>query len=225
MEEILDKYGFSQSVDSYKQITSYSKVMEVLKDKKYFEDHQKKCVCIIGDGYGFLTSFIHLIDPQTKIICINLGRTLFFDVFYSSKNFSDTNTILLDCEKNKRDFLDNANIVFIEAENYKLLENLPIDLFINIASMQEMNPDIINNYFKFMRKSSSSSCFFYCCNRQYKELPDGTEIVFANYPWAEKDIILFDELCPWYQKSPSLRPPFYHKYDGPIQHRLVKLYK
>ena len=119
--------------------------------------------------------------------------------------------------------LSTSQLVFIEAENYSLLENLEVDLFINIASMQEMNPEVIDKYFKYMRSSKKSPCYFYCCNRLEKELPDGSIIKFINYPWKNNDDVLIDELCPWYKKYPSLKPPFFRKYDGPIQHRLIKI--
>lgn len=120
-----------------------------------------------------------------------------------------------------RNQIKNNNTIFLEAERFELLQNLPISLFINVASMQEMNPEIINNYFKYMRTSKNSPCYFYCCNRLEKELPDGTLSEFMNYPWENSDDILIDELCPWYQKYPNWRPPFWRPFDGPHMHRLV----
>ena len=119
--------------------------------------------------------------------------------------------------------LSSSQLVFIEAENYSLLENLEVDLFINIASMQEMNPKVIDNYFKYMRSSKKSPCYFYCCNRLEKELPDGTITKFINYPWEDSDYVLIDDLCPLYQKFISSKPPFFRDYDGPTQHRLIKI--
>ena len=75
--------------------------------------------------------------------------------------------------------------------------------------------DFSLRYFKYMRSSKKSPCYFYCCNRLEKELPDGSIIKFINYPWKNNDDVLIDELCPWYKKYPSLKPPFFRKYDGP----------
>jgi len=89
--------------------------------------------------------------------------------------------------------------------------------------MQEMNPDIIKIYFDIIR-SSIGKRYFYCCNREEKILPDGTVIRFNEYPWnSNKDEIIFDELCAFYQKYPISVPPFWLPFDGPIKHRLARM--
>lgn len=223
-ETILNRYGVYGSVDSYKQILSYYTILKTLDNKDKVTPEKLSSICIIGDGYGFLANFIKLVHPDIRVISVNLGRTLLFDVLYSEKCFPDVNPLLLITEENKDLQLSTSKIVFIEAENYSLLENLNVDLFINIASMQEMNPEVINEYIKYMRTSKKSPCYFYCCNRVEKELPDGTLIEFKNYIWENSDNVLIDELCPWYQEYPSVRPPFFRSYDGPVQHRLTKLH-
>ena len=40
-----------------------------------------------------------------------------------------------------------------------------------------------------------------------------------------KDEIIFDELCAFYQKYPVSVPPFWLPFDGPMKHRLVKMCK
>ena len=45
-----------------------------------------------------------------------------------------------------------------------------IDLFINIASFQEMEPDILSNYFEII---SSNKSILYHCNRHAKTLSEG----------------------------------------------------
>ena len=115
-----------------------------------------------------------------------------------------------------------VSLNFCEAEQYELLCGLPVDLFINIASMQEMDPVIVHSYFDYMRKSSSKKVYFYCCNREKKVLPDGTVSEFSAYPWGDARILL-DELCPWYQRYPTSLPPFWKAFDGPTHHRMAQL--
>jgi hypothetical protein len=105
---------------------------------------------------------------------------------------------------------------YVEAEKYRDFK-FKSDLIINIASMQEMNLEQINDYFKLIKTQKG---FFYCCNRITKTFPDGTKINFMEYPWDGLKIII-DEICPWYQKFPSVKPPFIRKFDGPIHHRLT----
>jgi hypothetical protein len=173
-------------------------------------------ITIIGDGYGRLGCLLKAKFPDCKIIQINLGRTLLFDYYYSLKFLPTLNHKLI---RQNNDFSE-FDFAYIEAELYQNFK-FSSDLFINIASMQEMNVNQIAGYFDLI-KSQVKSTHFYCCNRISKILPDGSEINFYEYPWRDLEI-LDDELCPWYQTFPTLKPPFVKKFDGPIQHRLAKL--
>ena len=117
--------------------------------------------------------------------------------------------------ENKSDF------IYVEAEIvFQTL--ISADVFINIASMQEMDPHIIQKYFQMIRHQPQET-YFYCCNRVQKTLPDGTITRFFEYGWEPEDAILVDELCPWHQEAPMNRPPFKYRFDGPTHHRLIKL--
>ena len=112
----------------------------------------------------------------------------------------------------------------IEAENYSLIQSINIDIFINVASMQEMDIKTINNYFMFMRNNPKES-FFYCCNRVSKTLADKSVIKFNDYPWSTNDLVFLNEKCDWYTKFPTLFPPFWKSFGGEIKHKLVKFKK
>ena len=112
-----------------------------------------KTVCIIGDGYAFFSNLLRQINPSIKVISINLGKTLLFDVLYSKACFPEINTALIRSIKDKELILKNE-LSFIEAENYHLLEDLPIDMFVNSASMQEINPEIIETIMKNIVKEN-----------------------------------------------------------------------
>ena len=90
--------------------------------------------------------------------------------------------------------------------------------------MQEMDPQIIEEYFNDLRSVvANNEMYFYCANREEKLLPDGTVTRFSEYPWLIEDEVKIDELCPWHQFYYALMPPFYRPYDVAIRHRLVKL--
>ena len=144
--------------------------------------NQPGYICIIGDGYGFFGTLIKKMFPKAKIIFINVGKILLFDVLYFSKIFPETELLHLRQCENKTAVTDYS-IIFLEAEQYDLMKKLPISLFINIASMQEMDMSVIQKYFDYMRTSTIES-YFYCCNREEKTLPDGSVIRFIDYPWG-----------------------------------------
>ena len=201
-------------IDHVKHILSYDLI------DSYDLFNTKDWICIIGDGHGFCATLIKRIIPDAKIILINLGRNLLIDAYGFSQVFPYESAMLVREELPDIQMMSH-NILFMEAENYELLNGLPISLFINIASMGEMNMNVIQKYFDLMR-SSSVEPHFYCCNRVEKKLPDETVIRFFDYPWDGSEILV-DELCPWYQVYPTSKPPFWKPFDGPIHHRLVKL--
>jgi hypothetical protein len=211
-------------IGSLRQAISLSMIQEHLDINKLIHP-----IVIIGDGYGFMASLIlsHFPNIQSKVIEINLNNNLLMDAIYIKKSVPTVNMALV---RNKKEYNDalieqDINCILIQADNANLLTHNGISLVINIASMQEMNPPIIEKYFNIFRKSRNAETYFYCLNRQEKILPDGTIVNFFNYPWHPKDNIIIDELCPWHQKYYRLLPPFYFNYDGQHQHRLILCHK
>ena len=215
---VLARHGRIADFDSVKQAICANLISEKLPG-------DLKTIAVIGDGFGFMSSLMILIYPNSRIISVNLGKVLMFDAHYINKVFVSAPVGQAILIRSSEDAADRSYAFgFIEAENYHLLKDVDVDLFINIASMQEINMAVINSYFNYMR-SGNGKRYFYCCNRITKQLPDGSWIEFFRYPWNGKDEVFLDELCPWYQKWPSNRPPFWIHADGPIQHRIVRLAK
>ncbi len=186
-------------------------------------------IVIIGDGYGLMASLIlsHFKDLAQKVIVINLTQNLLIDAFFIKKSVPLSNFTLVKDKEAYNASLSNKDIdcILIQANNSKLIESSGVGLAINICSMQEMNPNIISDYFNFIRNSKNQNTFFYCANRISKKLPDGTTVNFFDYPWHPKDTIIIDELCPWQQKYYNISRPFYCPYDGKHQHRLILCHK
>ena len=68
--------------------------VEFLKKNVQFLTDQNT-YAIIGDGFGTLGSLIKAVDPRSRIIFINLGRTLFFDMYYTHRSFPERSHRLL----------------------------------------------------------------------------------------------------------------------------------
>lgn len=205
---------------SSRRIFSYD-MARMLKTIQLLNEHigdlDGKTIAIIGDGYGTLGSLIKSIFPASRIIYINLGRTLAFDAFYTGLVLpSVSHSLLPDANITN----NNSDFTYIEAE-VVFKSSVSADIFINIASMQEMDPDITRKYFEMIRQQHSGT-YFYCCNRVEKALPDGTVTRFFDYGWQDDDTLLVDELCPWHQEAPMNHPPFKYLFDGPSHHRLAQ---
>jgi len=204
---IFDKKNRFIDVDTIRHIFTFEKIKKIL---------NPKTICIIGDGKLNGVLGAHITYPKAKIFSVNLSEVLINDYLIVKK--LDANL------KNSIELVDNADfivtdkILHLVPSNLKnFLLNKKIDLFINIASFQEMTPDEINKYFEIISNNKSK---LYCCNREYKKLYGGEELHFDKYPWSNSKKI-FWENCPWHQKYYSLQFPFIHNYAGNIKHCLV----
>ncbi len=177
--------------------------------------HKPKSCAVIGDGYGVMASLLATKFPESAIYSINLGKQLLFDAIYSVPGSREKVLI-------EKEFDPTPALYFVEADNAHLLKGRHIELFINIASMQEMNESAIKAYFQLMRAQNIDS-FLYCCNREEKHHPDGYVSKFDNYPWDKADKHTFNTVCPWYNELPTTIPPFWKKFDGPHRHALTQL--
>lgn len=192
-------------------------------------------VCVIGDGFASMATLLLASRSAGRIVLVNLTKTLLVDLWYlrlwmGADAFESQVDLVTDAEGLHRalaspiDHVTEQRVVAIQAMHHALLKDCPIDFVFNIASMQEMDPPVIEAYFDDLRAiAAGRAVTFYCCNREEKTLPDGTVTRFAAYPWNEDDRIVVDELCPWHQFYYTLLPPFFRPYDGPIRHRLVTL--
>jgi len=179
----------------------------------------KKNICVIGDGKAnCVGGLLTMNKKDIKIFSINLTEVLIHDyLMIRNTNLIDDDSIIV--VNNEKD-LENPNkkLFLIDASNVHFLKNKNINLFINIASMQEMKPDSVEHYFQVIK---SNSAYFYCCNREYKKLIGGEELIFNQYPWGDCKIIVWED-CSWYKKFYISKYPFIIKKQGNIKHALVK---
>jgi putative sugar O-methyltransferase len=187
---------------------------------------------VIGDGFGLMTSLLLETKSAGCVVLVNLTKTLLVDLWYirlllGDEKFESTVELVTDSSDItdiRQASLTSGKVIAIQAADHDLLEVLPADVVINIVSMQEMDPEIIDAYFSHIRSAANKGqVFFYCCNREEKRLPDGTITRFAEYPWKMSDRLLTDELCPWNQEYYRVFPPFYRPYDGAIRHQLRQM--
>ncbi|MDA1091436.1 MAG: putative sugar O-methyltransferase, partial [Proteobacteria bacterium] len=188
------------------------------------------CNLIIGDGYGVMTSLIMLASPLRKAIAVNLTRSLLLDLIYIGKAVPDAGLALVRNPEDLAQALERPDIslIAVQADNAPMIENAPIGIAVNVHSMQEMDPPVIEGYFRILRANAADRTLFYCCNKRVKKLMDGTEARFDSYPWHADDEILVDDISPWSQLFYSKTPPFWHPRgtgDMATRHRLAYLHR
>lgn len=185
---------------------------------------------VIGDGYGMMASYLLLDRPERKVVVVNLTKPLLLDLVFIRQAVPGVGIALVRDEQDMRAALADplVRVIGVQADHASSLAAAPIDLAVNIVSMQEMAPSAVAAYFHLLRASPAPRTAFYCCNKLWKKLSDGTEVKFHDYPWHKDDEILLDETCPWSQWVYSKRLPFWHYRKGEsrvIWHRLAWLAK
>ena len=179
----------------------------------------KNNICVIGDGKAnFVGGLLAMNSKDIKIFSINLTEVLIHDYLMIRKtNLIDDESIIV--VENEKDLEHpNKKLYLIDASKNYLLKNKNINLFVNIASMQEMKKETVKDYFQIIKSNSS---YFYCCNRTYKKLIGGEELIFNQYPWGKPKKIVWEN-CQWYKKSYLFKYPYIFKMDGVVKHALLK---
>ena len=186
MKKIISKQNRTYDIDIIRQVITLSFLKFKLQNKKI------KNYCVIGDGFGSMTSLIASEPDCQSIILFNLNKTLLVDLWYLKLDLGvetfNSRVALVDDEKDIKNLNFKKSkfplIVAVMAKNSNFLKNFEVDLALNLVSMQEMDYKDIKSYFIGLRKvSKKRNLYFYCCDRDMKTLPDKTEITFDNYPW------------------------------------------
>jgi putative sugar O-methyltransferase len=174
-------------------------------------DRADQVSVVIGDGYGMMGSLLRLAAPQRKVIICNLNKPLLLDLVFVRQALPGEVVALVRTEAELTAALADPSIgtIGVQADNCAILTAAPIELAVNIVSMQEMDPPVVAEYFRLLRHNRADRTAFYCCNRLLKRLQDGTEVRFEQYPWQAGDQILLDGICRWSQVTYSPRPPFW----------------
>jgi hypothetical protein len=184
-------------------------------------------VAVIGDGFANMSSILLSSNSHSRVILVNLTKTLLLDLAFLRKAFPHENIALAQNADEMEEAIasNNTRVIAVRADDMHILAQAPVTLGINIKSMMEMDPHVTEEYFDVLRKGSAKKTAFYCCNRDKKTWADGTVIRFSEYPWHAEDTILVDEPCAWDQFGYRKEIPFYYKRSGLNRHRLVYLKK
>jgi SAM-dependent methyltransferase len=112
----------------------------------------------IGGGYGSLANKLGKLFPQSKISIIDTPEANLLQAFYLSSNYSRQQVGFLD-----EDLFEHKFSV-LPISSFNELTSRSWDLIINSASMQEMEPKVVSDYFSFIHEHIRPGGIFYNSN-------------------------------------------------------------
>jgi hypothetical protein len=204
----------------------------------YIANRTNPKILLIGDGYGILAALLKTRFSESQVYLVDILPALLFQAVVIGKSLPAARhepTYSSGLKKKAVDLDSKSEIIYCHAVDLELLEGITFHFIVNVASMQEMTPDVVASYFSFIRSHIRADGIFYCCNREEKVLPEGEILRFEDYPWDKLDQHFLDEEPSFYRWFFSFRPtdrhlkvanipvPFGRLFDGPMRHRLTRL--
>jgi len=120
-------------------------------------------VCEIGPGTGNLAS-LFLNHFNTKLILIDLPKTLLFSFSYLSQSFPNAK-ILLPNEIDAGNYeLSKYDIIMMTPDQTSIIPDGTVDLTVNVFSMQEMVKESIVFYFEMIDRITKPKGYFFANN-------------------------------------------------------------
>ena len=151
-------------------------------------------MCEIGPGTGNLAS-LFLNHFNTKLILIDLPKTLLFSFSYLSQSVPNAK-ILLPNEIDAGNYeLSEHDIIMMTPNQTSIIPDGTVDLTVNVGSMQEMAKESISFYFEMIDRITKPKGYFFSNNRVEK-IMDGQPNRFSEYPWRSHARTIFFEIDP-----------------------------
>ena len=116
---------------------------------------KRPVVSDLGGGYGKLAFYTLKEHKNFCFIDFDLPETLCLAAYYLMKTWPEKKTLLYGEEEYSQEKNSSYDLIFLPPFEITKLTNNSIDLFINKNSLGEMNPDAVNNYLKYICKSTN----------------------------------------------------------------------
>ena len=138
----------------------------------------------IGGGLGAVAQLLKIyFQDKLTLVMVDLPEILLYQEWYLRASFPHAKTSFKGSKKNVS--LVHGGLNFINA--YVLLtQDIPIDVIINIDSMQEMKKETVTTYIHYIEKNCKDHGFFYTQNQfgmSAASLPEPTEYDLNEY-WS-----------------------------------------
>ena len=147
---------------------------------------KRPVVSDLGGGYGKLAFYTLKEHKNFCFIDFDLPETLCLASYYLMKTWPEKKTLLYGEEEYSQEKNNSYDLIFLPSFEITKLTNNSIDLFINKNSLGEMNADAVNNYLKYICKSTN---YFFHMNHDINRntFQDGVQgLLGYEYPVDKK---------------------------------------
>jgi putative sugar O-methyltransferase len=182
-------YKINENKINFNELFIINFLFQILK----YINHENNIVLEIGGGFGSLASKIKKKRPNTKYILIDLPESLNLQIYYIKSLYPDSKILLYE-EFNSKflniDHLDpnfffkEVDFIFLPPNSINKLKKFGrfVNIFINTRSFQEMDIQMIREYFEFIDSAIVEGGVFYNCNK-YNKFINNKNIRFSEYPY------------------------------------------
>lgn len=183
-----------KSMASIKSCHLYNRFMP------YLDQYENNPALVeIGSGSGWQVRIIKDHCPKMKFLLVDLPTNIIYS-YINLFNWFSKAIIRLPHELNSEYY----DFQFITPDQIDEIEDDTFAYAIQVNGFQEMLPETIDCYFRFLRRIVKESNYFLCCNRTEKWMSkENLYIRFHEYPWLEKDEIFFLRDDEYFRKRPS----------------------
>jgi hypothetical protein len=175
-EDIILNWDYLISVDTIQTLAE--------QDSRILTDAFK--ICEIGAGWGRVAYYITQVNDRISYSIFDIPSVLYISHEYLSQNVKHTK--VFDYKSSKSSLSENSvgnGILFYTPHLLEEVEDGGFDLIINIASLQEMSFNQVENYFKVINKKGKS---FYTQQR-YSDL----DMNYSKYPKYDNWVKILDK--------------------------------
>jgi len=184
--------GKMYSWDYLQAIDEFYSIVDIFSIKP----NEKSVICEIGAGYGRLAEVFLKVMPNCHYIIVDLPESLIISYYYLSKIFKNTCKYedSRDIKLYEHEILSSRKVTFLLPNQFLRLAQESVDMFINIDSFQEMNAEIIKDYFKNILNLKGKYLYLKNSDAKHHNLVDTEHFNLIEYPKKLKLNIIKEQI-------------------------------
>lgn len=138
-----------------------------------------ECIVELGSGSGYQVEVLKKLYPDMTVLCFDLPAQIFLCETYLSQALGDNQVVGTETTRKWQDMsqIQRGRVHFFGNWQFPLTGSLPIDIFWNAASFGEMEPDVVENYLRYIK--GNAQWVYLLQARQGKETSGKTHVETA----------------------------------------------